>query len=368
MTGAYYAGLAYGSFQIERYILSVGHIRSFSAFASCVSIIVILQGIFPNPYVWLVLRFLSGLATAGIFIVIESWLLSAGNTKIRGQILALYMISLYAAQAGGQFLINLASIRTLTLFAVIAILSSLSIIPMALTKIPTPEICEPSSLNFKKLFKVSASGVFGSFISGLILGAIYGLLPLVIIQKTGQTSDVALYMALVIIGGMFVQYPVGRLSDFVERRLVLAGLALLTVIISIVMIYNMHNIYVAYVTSFILGGVAFTLYPVSISLACDSLEQKDIVSGTQGVLLAYSIGATAGPFIAPVFMHIIGPNGLFIYLTIISTVLTVFLVWRKTNIPATPQDEQFIAMPQTTPVTAELDPRGDTDGSVKTQS
>ncbi len=359
VSSAYYAGLAYGSFKIERYIIRVGHIRSFAAFASLLATISFLQGAFLNHWVWLILRFIGGFATAGIFIVVESWLLSLGNTKIRGQILALYMISLYAAQALGQFMINLSDPNTIMLFALTAMLCSLSIIPIALTKIPSPEISEPSSLDFKKLFSVSGSGVMGSFCSGLVLGAIYGLLPLVIMQKTGNTSDVGLLMALVIFGGMFLQYPVGKLSDYIERRLVLLILSSLTILTSASVIYFFGGSYSLYVILFIFGGLAFTIYPVSISHACDSLDQKDIISGTQGILLAYSFGATAGPFIAPIFMHIFGSNGLFFYVMTVSGLLTVFLSWRKASIPSTPQEESFIVIPQTSPITAEMDPRGE---------
>lgn len=361
MTGCYYAGLAYGSFQIERFILRVGHIRAFAAFASFLSVVSILHGIFINPWAWLLLRFLGGFATAGIFIVIESWLLSAGNVDVRGQVLALYMISLYAAQALGQFMINLSDPNTLILFALTGMLSSLAVIPLSLTKSQSPELSEPSSLSLKDLLRASASGVLGSFCAGLLLGAVYGLLPLVIMQKTGQTSDVSLFMASVIFGGMILQFPIGRLSDLIERRLVLLLLAILTAVVALLFIVGSYSIYLAYLLSFVLGGLSFTLYPVSISHACDSLDAKDIVSGTQGLLLAYSVGATIGPFIAPTFIHAIGANGLFIYLALVSMALAVYLAWRRKTVDPTPQEESFVVMPQTTPVTAELDPRGDTD-------
>ena len=110
---------------------------------------------------------------------------------------------------------------------------------------------------------------------------------------------------------------------------------------------------------FIFGGFVFTLYPVSISLACDSLEQKDIISGTQGILLTYSFGATAGPFIAPIFMLLFGSSGLFFYIISICFLLAIFLSWRKASIPATQQEDSFVIMPLTSPVTAEMDPRGE---------
>lgn len=359
ITGVYYAGLAYGSFRIERYIIRVGHIRSFAIFASCLAVVSFLQGVLLNPIVWLLLRFIGGFATAGVFIVVESWLISAGNSKIRGQVLAFYMVSLYAAQALGQLLINLGDPNTLLLFAITAMLCSLSVIPISLTRSCSPEISEPSSLSFKALFAVSGSGMVGSFCSGLILGSIYGLLPLVIMKKTGDAADVGLLMSLVILGGMVLQYPVGRLSDYIERRLILLALSVLVILVSGVLMYFFKSYSVVYVALFVFGGLAFTLYPISISHACDALDQGDIVSGTQGVLLAYSVGAALGPFIAPIFIGLVGSNGLFFYVMVVCSLLAIFLIWRKAIIPATPQEENFIAMPQTTPVMAEMDPRGE---------
>lgn len=357
LTGVYYIGLAYGSFKIEKYIIDVGHIRAFAAFTALIIVVCLLQGLIFSPWLWLVARFLAGFGTAGIYVVIESWLLAVGSVKTRGQILAFYMIALYAGQALGQFMINFSSPEKLNLFVLTAMLSALAIIPITLIKTPSPEITEPSSLGFKKLLQSSASAVYGSFSSGLVLGAIYGLLPLFVIQKTESESQVSVFMALVIFGGMALQYPVGKLSDFIERRLVLLCLSLLTMVGSIIIIFGFQILFLSYGLIFLLGGLTFTLYPVSVSYACDNLKDKDIVSGTQSILLAYSVGAAIGPFIAPIFIHLIGDNGLFIYLAAVCVPLSLLLIWRKRKIRANPQEESFRVMPQTTPITAALDPR-----------
>jgi MFS family permease len=356
-TTAYYAGLVCASFKIERTIIRVGHIRAFAAFASILAIVTLLQGMFVVPWFWLVLRFISGGATAGLFIVIESWLLILGTVKTRGQILALYMLVFYCAQGLGQFLINLAEPTAYSLFAITAMLCSLSIIPLTIGKIGTPQFEEPVSLTFVTLYKKSTSGIVGCFCSGLILGTVYGLLPLYIAEKTQNASDVALFMALTIFGGMALQYPLGKLSDYVDRRNVLIGIALLTIVASLAINLAFHSLWFALINIFIFGGLAFTFYPVSISHACDSLAPSEIVAGTQGLLLAYSVGATIGPMIAPVFIKFFGINGLFIYFITISAGLAAFFIWRKTRAAPTAHEETFVVMPQTTPITAELDPR-----------
>lgn len=359
MTAAYYLGLGCGSFRIERFIVRVGHIRAFAAFASTLAAVSIFQGLVEEISVWLILRFMGGFATAGLFVVIESWLLVQSSINTRGQMLAIYMVSLYAAQALGQFFINLGDPKTLNLFAIAAMLCSLSVIPLAMTYISSPKVDEPSTLSFKKLYQVSASGVIGCFSSGLVLGAIYGLVPLYVSQKTNSSSLVSIIMACTIFGGMALQYPVGRLSDFVERRLVLIIISICSVIFSLAIIILFQYHWLIFTLFFLFGGMTFTLYPLSISHACDQLDSKDIVAGTQGLLLAYSIGATIGPLIAPEFMTLMGASGLFIYFIVISGAVAIFFAWRKTQRGSMPREEHFITMPQTTPIMSELDPRAE---------
>lgn len=359
MTGAYYLGLACGSFRIEPFIVRVGHIRAFAAFASTLAVVSSLQGIFDNTAIWILLRLLSGFATAGLFVVIESWLLAQSTVNTRGQILAIYMVCLYAAQALGQFFINLGDPKTLLLFTVVAMLSSLSVIPVAMTYVSSPRADEPSTLSFRKLYQISASGVIGCLCSGLILGAVYGLVPLYVSQKAGTPGMVSFVMASIIFGGMALQYPVGRLSDFIERRLVLMVISLLCIVISFAYIALFPFHWAIYGLSFLFGGMTFTLYPLSISHACDELPPQDIVAGTQGLLLAYSIGATIGPVLAPAFMHLLGPNGLFLYFVAISSFSAVFFAWRQAHKHAAQQEEQFVTLPQTSPIMSELDPRAE---------
>lgn len=357
MTGLYYLGLACGSFNIERFILRVGHIRAFSTFASALAVISLLQGIFSQPVLWLLLRLLAGFSTAGIFIVIESWLLLLGTIQTRGQVLAIYMIVLYIGQALGQFLIMIQAANTLLYFAIVAMSASLAVIPLAMTKSGVPQIDEPASLSFSSLYRASASGVAGCMGSGLLLGAIYGLLPLFILQQSSTSHDVALLMALTIFGGMSLQYPMGRLSDYIERRTVLIFLTAFILVCSIIPLFVFHWFLLSAITLFLFGGFAFTLYPISISHACDTLPKEQLMAGTQGLLLAYSVGAAIGPFAASLLMRVIGSNGLFIYCAIVAMSLLIFIGWRRLHIAPTLQEENFVSMPQTTPMTAELDPR-----------
>lgn len=357
--GAFFFGLVLGAFRTDRYIIDVGHIRAFAAFASLTTIVTLLHGQFVIPILWIFLRLIGGFSMAALYVVIESWLLVSSTPENRGLVLSFYMVVLYAAQSIGQFFLNIGDLRTMTPYVIIAILSSISVIPLALSKVPSPIFEEPSALSVKQLLKRSPSGFIGCFASGLVLGSIYSLLPLYIAAQMKQASDVSVLMASTILGGMFLQYPVGHLSDRIERRIVLIGICLVTILTSLAMTFVINYYLLTIITLFIFGGMTYTIYPVSISYACDSLDQNDIIAGTQGLLLSYSCGATIGPLLASFFMSGIGNHGLFIFFITVMVLLTIFLSWRTVQNEAPPQEESFHSLPQTTPVMAELDPRGE---------
>jgi len=274
------------------------------------------------------------------------------------------MVALYGGQTLSQFLLNIGDKQSIIPFCIVSLLATLSVVPLAMTKAITPEMSEPSTLKLGRLYRTSPTGVIGSLISGLILSAIYGLMPLFLGHAKLPVSVIANLMATIILGGMILQYPIGRLSDKFERRLMMIGVCLLTIVASITFMIalHFHLKQLELLALFILGGATFTLYPLSISHACDHLNQEDIIAGTQGLLLIYSIGATLGPILAAFFMHSwLGTKGLIYYLIVLSVLLGWFLLWRKSTAPQTTQEEQqeYITVPHTTPVASELDPRSE---------
>ena len=360
LTAAYYLGMVVGSFRTHKLIRRVGNIRVYAAFAAVLAIAVMVQGLWVNGTAWVVLRFISGFCIAALYIAIESWMLVAAPPEKRGQILSLYMISFYAALGGGQFLLNVSNPDTLIPFCIIVILSALSIVPVSMTYAACPSSKEISALSFFRLYKISPSGVVGCFAAGLMTGVIYGLMPLFAKLLHFSTAYVSWVMGLIIFGAMALQFPIGKISDVVPRRKVLAIISFASLLLAVALAGTAYvSPLVFLVIAFIFGGVSFTLYPISISHTCDYLEDRDIVAATQGLLLANGIGSILGPLFAPIFIDVFGPVGLFIYFAIISGLLGVFFIWRRTQKSAPPVEEQrdFVAVPRTSPVMTKLDPR-----------
>ncbi len=322
VSSAYFAGLVLGSLFAQEFITRIGHIRSFAALASLVATLSMLQGIFLDPFLWCLLRFASGIFMAGLFIVIQTWLLMMSGTNNRGAVLSLYMIAFYASQSGGQFLLGIADPTSLIPFCITTMLLSLSTVPVSVTYATSPVLEESTLLSPFRLFKISKFGVSGAFGSGMIMGALTGLAPVYSYQVGMSLSEVARFMGIIIFGGFILQWPIGYLSDIIKRRTVLVGVCFITTILALLIaLFSYYSKELLLFFSVFLGGFSFTIYPLSISYTNDHLDPKDLVAATGGLLLAYGFGSVVGPLIAPLFMQSLGPLGLFIFMSVISTVL-----------------------------------------------
>ncbi|MDF1761044.1 MAG: MFS transporter [Coxiellaceae bacterium] len=364
LSTAYYGGMVIGAFKLEAIILRIGHIRAYSACASILSVAAILHGLYINEYFWLALRFFEGIATAGLYIVIESWILSSSDNSNRGTSLAIYMIALYIAQSIGQWLLNIGHQDTLILYAVSSVFASLSVIPLSLTKASIPTFSEPDTLSIKSMFLVSPSGVMTCFVSGLTLGSLYGLFPIYIQHIGYPLSDISTIMALTIFGGMIFQYPIGKLSDNISRRYVIAMLSFSTTLLSTALLF-LPQISIVFITllSFFLGGAVFCLYPIGISHACDRVENNQIISATQTLLFSYGIGATIGPSLAPLCNYLFPGSGILLFFIITSLPLGIFMLWRKGQASSVHPNEKhdFTLSIEMTPVATEMDPRAEVE-------
>ncbi|SFH83607.1 MFS transporter [Modicisalibacter xianhensis] len=355
VSSAYFIGLAIGAVLNDRLLLRIGHIRAYACFASLVAITVLLQGLWLEPWAWFVLRLIGGWATVGVYLVIESWLLTASDTKVRGRLLALYMISLYAAGVVGQLMLGVTDAAGEAVpFMVIGMLASLSVLPMAVIPRVSPLIEHAEPLPPHRLIMLTPTGVMGCFGSGLAIAAIYSLLPLYL-QRTGFSVDkVGQMMAVVVLGGMLLQYPIGRWSDRHDRQLVLILIGLACAAISLGALWLPGQPWMLAGMLFLLGGGTFALYPVAVSHAADRAPAGALVRMSQGLLLINAVGSTLSPpLITPLMGHI-GDVGLFWALAGLGGFLAVFFTWRRSQRPAPLPMAPFTPNPPMTVVGAEL--------------
>lgn len=353
VSSMFFAGLVLGSFRSESFITRVGHIRAYSTFASSFAIVCLLQGLLVSPVAWLFLRFLAGFFTAGLFIIIESWFLASSSTTKKSKLLALYMTAKYAAQASGQFLLKYTDPTTILPFCIVTILACLSIIPLSMTYLKSPQVDEPIIVKLKDLFYFSPSGVLGCIGSGMIIGAINGFFPLTCLLLDFSFADIGYMMGLVILGAMLLQFPMGYISEFFDQR---RFIKLIKVFIGLTSIFLLMSFHYAKSYSGILcvlfGGFCYVLQPICMSYTCCNINQKSIITAAQGLLLYFGLGAMSGPFACSFFVYILGYRGLFIFVVLIVILLLIIsaLVESRNIRDPRVKEQDFLAISQASPV------------------
>ncbi|MEZ9058716.1 MFS transporter [Vibrio pelagius] len=322
LASAFYAGLLVGTLMIERAIAKVGHQGAFVLCLSVFIMTILALPLLPDASVWLAARFIAGISVAGIFVVVESWLMS-GKESQRAKRLAIYMCSLYGGTAIGQLGIGYLGITGGVPFIAMFTLLFGAIIVLLYGQATPPQMHDAQTLSLKQISKLSHSALIGCIVSGLTLGAIYGLMPVELEQRNIAHEDIGGLMALVIIGGMAIQPVVTWLSKYVGQVLLMALFSLLGVA-SIAVLSLDSGLYVLGMSLLVLGMATFALYPIAINLGCRNLDPSYLVSVTQVMLLCYSIGSVAGPIVADSFMD--SQAGLFTYLFASLLATTIYML------------------------------------------
>jgi MFS family permease len=350
----FYFGYLIGSLKAENIIRRVGYIRSFVFFAALFGSVILVQGLYINVFLWTILRSLSGLSIAALYVIIESWFLSSSNSKTRGRVLSIYMIAIYASQSLSQLLIRVLDLKELTAFLVFGILCYLSIIPVSINYSATPETDSENIIkkSYREVYKSTPFSFWACLISGLILSSIYSFLPIFAKLKGLSVSYI---MTTTIAGGFLLQWPIGYLSDIVDRRKVLIVSGIFLTIPSLLLYFNSDNSMFAYILCFLLGGFSFVIYPITVTNASERFDIKYIPFVVGLMSLLYGIGATAGPFLTSLFMER-SSAGIFLYISIMSILLTLLgIYFRIKNPKVIPQEEknEFVPIP-TAPIGSEI--------------
>jgi len=358
MVGAcYFLGLTAGSLRVFALIRRVGHIRAFAAFVSLYSASAITYSLIPDVRVWMALRLVDGFSVAGIFVCLESWLGDRAEETRRGATIAFYMIALYGGQALSQALLGLSGANAAQPFIIASLLLSLTIGPVALTRMAEPVVTDHRALTLRALYRASPLGLVVAASTGAMLGAFYGL-GAVHAQRIGLSNvAIAGLMASVIAGGMALQWPLGRLSDKFDRRKVIVGTLAVTVCICIALAWNpVPSAFTVMATAF--GGFVFALYPLCVAQMHDHLVPEERTGASGGLILVYSLGAAAGPLLGSLAMMRIGPGALYGFIAACAFAAFCFGVWRQMIADPVPaQDQrQFQILPRTTMVVGSIDP------------
>jgi len=355
---AYYLGFALGCLLGGRVIQRVGHIRAFTALTAIASTVVVTHALIASPAAWWVLRAITGFCFAGLYLIIESWLNERASNDNRGLVMAIYTMINLSVTIVGQMMLTLGDPADFPLFALASILISLAAVPVALTAARPPARLAQSRLRPAMLYTKSPVGVVGVLLAGVATGAFWSLGPAYAIELGADSAQVAIFMSITVLGGALVQWPLGRLSDRCDRRIVVVGLCVAGVVAALSLVLaGIGEQWVSRVLVAFFGASALPLYAICAAHAFDHIEAQDTVETSSGLLLANGAGAIAGPVMAAFFMGKAGPGGLFLATAFAHLLLAGFVIWRvRTSAPIPPAERSEFDLATTAPTMVALTP------------
>ena len=354
---AYFAGFLGASRMAPKMIRRVGHVRVFAALASFISAVLVLFPLIANPWIWAVGRLIIGFCFCGVYVTAESWLNNAATNENRGQSLSLYMIIQMLGLVVGQGLLILADPGGYVLFIVISILVSLSFAPILLSITPTPAFETTNPMQLKKLVLTSPLGCVGMFLLGGVFSVQFGMASVFGAEISLSLAEISAFAAAFYIGAMLVQYPVGWMSDRMDRRQLIMGLSVLGTGGAILAIIAGSNFIALLLSAFLIGGMSNPLYSLLIAHTNDYLDFDDMASASGGLLFINGVGAISGPLIVGWVMQSFGPFGYFLIIALLMGTLAIYAAYRTTR-RAAPSVEDANSytpvLPTASPVALEL--------------
>lgn len=358
-------GFVAGSIMVPMIVRKVGHIRAYSVMAAIGTITILLNLLWINDIGWIVLRALSGFCFAGAAMIVESWLNEVADNKSRGTIFSIYVTINLAASTVGQMAMSITGTAGYLPFVIGAISFICALLPTALTSSPQPRPLASAKLDIPLLIKTSPVAAVAAFCCGMANGSFGTLAPVYGYEQGLDASGIALLFAIAAIAGAVAQIPFGRLSDRIDRRQVMIGLAAGAAVVGLlIVLINPSAGWLMYVLFGLYGLAANPLYPIAVAHANDFARDGDFAKIAGGMLLILGCGLAIGPAIASVLMSNIAPMALFIITAIFHAAVAGFAFMRMRVRKSRDAAERAPFQPmdrQVTPESIVLDPRADSD-------
>lgn len=337
---AYYLGFLVGSLYTTKLIRGVGHIRVFAALASLASVAVLVQIILISPSAWLVMRLVTGFSFAGVYVVVESWLNARSNNQTRGRILSLYMFISYSGLAGGQLLLKVADPADFSLFLLASILLSVALIPVLISRTEAPLIEETESMSVRKLVGIAPAGVASIMLGSIALGAMLGMGAVYAANAGMSVSHTALFMSVFIALGALAQWPLGWLSDHIDRRVVVVGASTVSVVLLLILM-KMDNQTLLFIGIFgLFGAAVLPIYSLGVAHINDRLRPEQMTHASSTMVLLSGLGAALGPISVGYILNIFGNSYFLVYLVAINALMAIIVFYFIFQREAVPEDQQ----------------------------
>ena len=352
---AYFVGFLGASRLVPELIRRVGLVRVFAALASFISAVLIAYPLLANPIFWSLGRVVIGFCYCGVYITAESWLNNSVNNDNRGRALSLYMIVQMIGIVAAQGVLSLGDPKGYSLFIIISILVSISFAPILLSISPTPAFERTKAMSLLQLFKNSPLGCVGMFLLGGVFSAQFGMSAVFGFQIGLSLSQISLFVAAFYLGAMIFQYPIGWISDRMDRRLLILLISASSALGSVCAYFAGDSFFALVFAAFLVGGLSNPLYSLLIAHANDFIEYEDMASAAAGLLFVNGIGAISGPLIIGYAMESFGAEIFFVIIFLLMVTLTFYAGYRMTQRATVADTAAYAAvLPNSTGVAVEI--------------
>ncbi|MBV2142670.1 MFS transporter [Falsochrobactrum sp. TDYN1] len=366
MGTSYSLAFTIGCIVIPHLVRRVGHVRVFSALLTLLSIALLLHSLIVDPSAWMIFRGIAGFSLAGSYMIIESWLNERATNESRGKIFSIYMIITMFGLLCGQYILPFGDAGTQTLFIICAIIYASALLPTALSSAQSPNPLTQVSLDIKGLYRRSPVAAIGSLLAGIVAGT-WNFLAAIYGEKNGlSTFGIATMLASAMVGGTIFQYPLGRASDFMDRRYVMIVAGIIGFVLSMVMVlFHPSSPYTLYGMMFLFGSVLYPIYSLNVAHANDYADNSEFVKISGGLLIIYGAGSVFGPALSGPLMDLMGARGFFVVMALAYGIYGLHAFWRMRHHRRPAHSDQKTEYKfhtpdgQSTPETMLLDPRSE---------
>jgi MFS family permease len=354
---AYFIGFLGGSRLAPDMIRRVGHVRVFAALGSLISAVLILYPVLANPWAWMAGRILIGFCFSGVYVTAESWLNNSATNETRGQTLSLYMIVQMIGIVAAQGVIVLGDPADYILFIVPSVLVSVAFAPILLSVTPTPAFETTKPMSLRALYTVSPLGFIGMFLLGGVFSAQFGMAAVYGGKAGMSVGQISLFVSSFYIGALILQYPLGWISDRMDRRLLILITAAMGGGAALIAMMAGDNFTLLLLAAFVVGGTSNPLYSLYLAYTNDFLEAEDMASASGGLIFVNGMGAISGPIITGWLMTTFGAQAFFCVLAVLMLAMALYGLYRMTQRASPTQDETSgyqILSPRSSPVFVEV--------------
>ena len=336
----YFFGFVLGCAFSPLLIIRAGHIRTFAALVAIASAAALGYPVAVDPIVWVLLRMITGFCLSGLYLVVESWLNDQATNETRGTLISTYVTVNFTVITLGQMMVTLFKPDSFVLFSIASVLVSLAAVPIVMTRSTQPPPITIVRFRPKRMFRLSPTGTVSIFLIGVATGSFWSLGPTYANAASGSITDAALFMSAAVLGGALLQWPAGKISDHVDRRLVMIGLALAVLMVGVVILVVPHVTWLWLVLGLAFGAGLLPAYAIAASHVFDFADRSDYVEISAGLLLLNGLGSTVGPLLTSLAIELFGPSGMFITNGVVMMVLIGFVAVRLSRREGLPEEEK----------------------------